>query len=209
MSLATDPIGFEIQSLQGFSPINVITKRLVSPFCSSLLFLGVHLDILDEVESVRDSSILHHANVLRAHIYADAGASTDRSFQLLGYLLVVVSDTDIDLYVLHRVYSIQSNMSNKTRFVKFVKIRRPKTRAADRSSPAPQRIDYLLRTVTSFHAFHPAPAEGLTKVCGLHAAGQRRAREYEQHIYDSHVNLPLQVVFSIHRCSRFAAHPVF
>jgi hypothetical protein len=51
---------------------------------SGSFFLGVHLDILDKVQPVRNSGILHHANVLRAHVYADAGALADRSFHLLG-----------------------------------------------------------------------------------------------------------------------------
>ena len=53
-------------------------------FRFALLFLGVHLDILDKVQPVRNSGILHHANVLRPHIYSDAGALADRSFHLLG-----------------------------------------------------------------------------------------------------------------------------
>ncbi len=181
----------------------------LSQFRFILLFLSVYFDILNEVEFVRDSGILHHANVLRTHIYADAGVPADRSFQLLGYLPVVISDTDINVYVLHRIYGIQSNMSNKTRFVKFVKICRPQTGAADRSSATPQRIDYLLGAVPSFHALHPAATERLTKVCGLHATGQRRTREYEHYVYDSHLYLPFQVAFSIHRCSRFATHAEF
>ena len=165
---------------------------------SGSFFLGVHLDILDKVQPVRNSGILHHANVLRAHVYADAGALADRSFHLLGQSPILVTHSDIHVHVLHRIYGIQLNMSNKPGFVKFVKIRRPKTWGADRSSAAPQRVDDLLRTVTSFHAFHAAAAEGFTKVCGLHASGKHRTREYEQYIDDSHHNLPSQVRFSIH-----------
>lgn len=175
------------------------------PIHYALPLLGVYLNILNKVEFVRNSRILHHANVLCTHVYADAGGSTDRSFQLLGYLPVVISDADIDVHVPHRIYGIQSNVSNKTGFIKFVKIRRPKTGDAGRSSAALKRIDYLFRAVTSLHPFHAAAAEGFTQVCGLYAAGQRRAREYKD---DSHDILLLEVVFSIHRCCGFATHDV-
>ena len=200
-----DPIRYDIRSVDDFASITETRKRFVFPDSVLLPFLSVHLNILDKVEFVRNSRILHHANVLCTHVYADAGGSTDRSFQLLGYLPVVISDADIDVHVPHRIYGIQSNVSNKTGFIKFVKIRRPKTRDADRSSAAPKRIDYLFRAVTSLHSFHPAAAEGFTQVCGLHAAGQRRAREYKD---DSHDILLLEVVFSIHRCCGFATHDV-
>ena len=59
-------------------------SRCSRPAPSGSFFLGVHLDILDKVQPVRNSGILHHANVLRAHVYADAGALADRSFHLLG-----------------------------------------------------------------------------------------------------------------------------
>ncbi len=184
-------------------PHNILGKSRTTRLL--LLFLGVYHNILDKVEFIRNSRILHHANVLCTHVYADAGVSTDRSLQLLGYLPVVVSYADIDVHVPHRICGIQSNMSNKSGFIQFVKIRRPKTRDADRSSAAPKRIDYLFRAVTSLHPFHPAAAEDFTQVCGLHAAGQCRAREYKD---DSHDILLLDVIFYIHWRSGFATHDV-
>ena len=65
------------------SPLRAVLG-IAGPAPSGSFFLGVHLDILDKVQPVRNSGILHHPDVLRAHVYADAGALADRPFHLLG-----------------------------------------------------------------------------------------------------------------------------